>query len=183
MGELLARTMFLKVTLLLCLGLTRGEYVRTVSQEDKDKCHTGLRINLRRQCDAYKTGNSQELKATGQFPSIPDACMEIRWEEANQDNNWGSCMEMTMDDEFRYITSNTVPDFYFNPYCPIGLGYGYCVPQEEICHFPDLKCGEVIGNGATPYGDVWIPALHQYKIPLQGNPTRPDSQETCMILL
>ena len=33
------------------------------------------------------------------------------------------------DSEFRYITSNNVPDYYMNPYCPIGLGYGYCVPQ------------------------------------------------------
>ena len=37
-----------------------------------------------------------------------------------QSNNWGSCMEMRVDTEYRYISSNTVPDYYFNPYCPIG---------------------------------------------------------------
>ena len=66
------------------------------------------------------------------------------------------------DSGYRYITSNNVPDYYMNPYCPIGLGYGYCVPQvafgifnvnvdfifgQEIhCYFPDLICG-VEGNG------------------------------------
>ena len=46
------------------------------------------------------------------------------------DNNWGNCMEMIIDDQYRWITTNSVPDYYFNPYCPIGRGYGYCVEQE-----------------------------------------------------
>ena len=46
------------------------------------------------------------------------------------DNNWGNCMEMIVDDQYRWITTNSVPDYYFNPYCPIGRGYGYCVEQE-----------------------------------------------------
>ena len=61
-------------------------------------------------------------------------------------------MEMTTDAEYRYITSNSVPDNYYNPYCPIGLGYGYCVDQEieaGTCDFPDLTCGE--DNGAGPH--------------------------------
>ena len=46
-----------------------------------------------------------------------------------------------------------MPDYYYNPYCPIGLGYGYCVDQEieaGMCNFPDLTCGE--DNGA---GQCW----------------------------
>ena len=57
---------------------------------------------------------------------------------------------MTTDAEYRYITSNSVPDYYYNPYCPIGLGYGYCVQQEidmDMCMFPDLVCGEDNGSG------------------------------------
>ena len=100
------------------------------------KCHTGFRMNLRRQCDAYCTGSSEELAASGEYPELEDGCNSITWREANQDNNWGNCMEMTVDEEFRFITSNTVPDYYMNPYCPIGLGYGYCVPQEVTCFFP-----------------------------------------------
>ena len=59
---------------------------------------------------------------------------------------------MTTDAEYRYITSNSVPDYYYNPYCPIGLGYGYCVEQEieaDMCMFPDLICGE--DNGSGPF--------------------------------
>jgi len=106
----------------------RSDYVRSVPQEEKVKCHTAVRVKLRRQCDAYNTGTPEELAASGEYPELPEGCMDIRWEEANQDNNWGNCMEMRTDDEFRYITTNSVPDFYMNPYCPIGLGYGYCVP-------------------------------------------------------
>ena len=46
--------------------------------------------------------------------------------------------------------------------------------QEVVCHFPELRCGEDNGSGTTPYGDVWVPALHHYRIPLAGDPTRPD---------
>eukprot|EP00091_Calanus_sinicus_P000240 TRINITY_DN1017_c0_g1_i6.p1 TRINITY_DN1017_c0_g1~~TRINITY_DN1017_c0_g1_i6.p1 ORF type:complete len:328 (-),score=87.70 TRINITY_DN1017_c0_g1_i6:133-1032(-) len=81
---------------------------------------------------------------------------------------------MTVDEEFRYITTNNVPDYYMNPYCPIGLGYGYCVPQEVTCFFPDLTCGEDNGEGTTEYGDIWVPQLAHFKIPLVGNPTRAD---------
>ena len=137
-------------------------------------CHTGARVNLMRQCNAYRTGTPDELAASGDYPELEDRCMSITWREANQENNWGSCMEMTTDENYRYITSNTVPNYYFNPYCPIGLGYGYCVPQEQHCFFPELICGEDNGEGTTEYGDVWVAALHHYKIPLVGNPTRPD---------
>ena len=47
-------------------------------------------------------------------------------------------MAMKTDSTHRYITSNNVPDFYVNPYCPIGLGKGYCVQQEidaGTCYF------------------------------------------------
>ena len=105
------------------------------------------RYNLRRQCDAYKTGSSEELARTGDYPELPAGCDTVTWSEANKDNNWGNCVEMTTDDQFRYITSNSVPDYYYNPYCPIGLGYGYCVEQEVVCNFPDLTCGEDNGAG------------------------------------
>ena len=131
-------------------------------------------MNLRRQCDAYKTGTPEELAASGEYPELEEWCSTIPWGDANQDNNWGNCVEMTVDEEFRYITSNNVPNYYMNPYCPIGLGYGYCVPQEIVCHFPELICGEDNGVGTTGYGDVWVPSINHFKIPLLGNPTRSD---------
>ena len=63
---------------------------------------------------------------------------------------------MTTDAEYRYITSNSVPDYYYNPYCPIGLGYGYCVEQEieaDMCMFPDLICGEDNGSGLLHFSN------------------------------
>lgn len=111
------------------------------------------------------------------FPTIDDACMLYTWATSNRTNNWGSCMSMTTDSEYRYITTNSVPDFMVNPYCPIGLGYGYCTEYEienDQCFFLTLLCGEENGLGSTPYGDVWIPYKARYKIPLKGNPTRSD---------
>ena len=32
----------------------------------------------------------------------------------------------------------------------------------------------IIKSGTTPFGDVWVPAIHHFKIPLVGDPTRPD---------
>ena len=75
-------------------------------------------------------------------------------------NVTGNCVEITTDKWYRYITSNSVPDFYMNPYCPIGIGFGYCTQYEikhGTCLFPNLTCGEDNGPGTTPYGDVWIP--------------------------
>merc|ERR1719495_1230758 len=160
--------------LLNAVLLTAGTFRRSVPEEEMINCHTGVRIGLRRQCNAYRTGTPLELASSNKFPELPEFCYNITWKEANQNNNWGNCVEMTIDDEFRYITSNNVPDYYFNPYCPIGLGYGYCVPQETHCFFPDILCGEDNGPGTTPFGDVWVPEVHHFKIPLIGNPTRPD---------
>jgi len=151
------------------LDLIGGKFVPSVDEDDMVNCHTGLRLYMRRQCDAYKT----DISSTG-YPSLPDYCGHVTWEEANQDNSWGSCSASTEADGFRYIISNQVPDYYFNPYCPIGRGYGYCVPQEVVCHFPNLKCGEDNGIGTTAYGDVWVPLISHFKIPLEGNPTRDD---------
>ena len=48
-------------------------------------------------------------------------------------------MEMIIDDQYRWITTNSVPDYYFNPYCPIGRGYGYCV-EQEVGKFKNKMC-------------------------------------------
>jgi len=166
------------ITSLMLLHLVKpgqSEFVRWVDEEAMVSCHTGQRVNLRRQCDAYRQGTPEQLAASDEYPAMAEGCMEIEWLDANQENNWGNCMEMTTDSEYRYITSNNVPDYYMNPYCPIGLGYGYCVPQEQHCFFPDLICGvEGNGPGTTQYGDVWVPEEHHFKIPLEGNPTRSD---------
>ena len=37
-----------------------------------------------------------------------------------------------------------------------------------------MICGEDNGAGTTFLGDVWVPSVAHFKIPLEGNPTRPD---------
>ena len=37
-----------------------------------------------------------------------------------------------------------------------------------------IICGGDNGEGSTPYGDVWVPQEAWYKLPIKGNPTRPD---------
>ena len=44
---------------------------------------------------------------------------------------WGNCVEMTEGtDGYRYVSSNSVPNHYMNPYCPLGIGLGYCIGDE-----------------------------------------------------
>ena len=109
-----------------------------------NRCHTGYRDwSLR--CHGY-CGTPDRTK----YPELSPNCTTVRWENANASNNWGNCFEMRTDDRFRLITANNVPDFYMNLYCPIGVGYGYCVKQEiesGTCMFPDLVCGEDNGPG------------------------------------
>jgi len=112
------------------------------------------------------------------FPTLADGCLTYEWgNHMNKTNNWGSCMNMTTDDTYRYITSNSVPDYYVNSYCPLGLGFGYCTDAEieaGTCYFTTLICGEENGEGSNAYGDVWVPAEDNYMIPLKGNPTLED---------
>merc|ERR1711939_75520 len=87
---------------------------------------------------------------------------------------WGNCVVHRQDKDangYRYIYSNNVPDYYFNPYCPFSIGQGYCI-KGEPCPFPTLECGTTTSYGYTPYGDVWVPQVNWLKIPLIGNPAR-----------
>ncbi|KAL5246790.1 hypothetical protein ACHWQZ_G018854 [Mnemiopsis leidyi] len=138
-------------------------------------------------CDAgTKTGDEcKNLPKPEDLIDYPDIdktkCLDISWgtgRENTADNNFGNCMAMKTDSTHRYITSNNVPDFYVNPYCPIGLGKGYCVQQEidaGTCFFTGLTCGASDnGPGTNDYGDFWVPQEDNYKIKLEGDPTQSD---------
>ncbi len=72
-----------------------------------------------------------------------------------------------------YVHSNSVPPYYFNPYCPFGLKKGYCI-EGEPCPFPDIVCGVTNSSGFTALGDVWVALEAHFKIPILGNPTLED---------
>jgi len=158
----------------------------SVSDKVRHRCHDGIR-DVSPRCWEYANYKPHNDRVKRQdtdddvYPEMEGWCSNITWLESNRTNNWGSCMEMTTDDTHRYISSNTVPNFYYNPYCPIGMGYGYCIDLEiELgrCMFPDLLCGtedyESLGAGAGPQGDYWVVQEAFYKIPLAGDPTRSD---------
>ena len=172
-----------------------------VSKRDFERCHNGVRDTTERcrefvnypedhlanrmKREAEEAGEEGKMPPpppipTELFPDLPyDWCMNITWEEANRDNNWGHCMAESNDGKMRYFHSNTVPDFYYNPYCPIGLGYGYCIDieiEKDMCFFPDyMKCGNTsLGRGTTEYGDVWVPQHNYFAVPMHPNPTRWD---------
>ena len=88
------------------------------------------------------TNPKMESKQKTIYPTISDQCLTLTWFEMNEKENpstdklairseidgvykgigpWGNCVNITTDDTYRYITSNSLPDYYFNPYCPFGL--------------------------------------------------------------
>lgn len=150
----------------------------TVSADAMYKCHNGYRDGGGR-CREYISTEDSSTNAhfRSSYPDLNEACYKVEWKTSNATNNYGNCVEITTDKWYRYITSNSVPDFYMNPYCPIGVGFGYCTQYEidhKQCLFPNLTCGKDNGPGTTPYGDVWTPLKATFRIPLWGDPTRPD---------
>lgn len=155
----------------------------------------GIRNAAGRICHAYASPKPKELIAgvplEDNFGALDPACAKHTWNSSSRDNNWGSCVNITVGVDandgkvYRYITSNSVPPYYFNPYCPFGLARtcsnttkqqycgGYCIDNEP-CPFPDLKCGMSKSQGFTDLGDVWVAQIQYTKLPIEGNPTRSD---------
>merc|ERR1712179_508351 len=49
-----------------------GSFTPSVTEEEMVACHTGARVNLMRQCNAYRTGTPDELAASGDYPELED---------------------------------------------------------------------------------------------------------------
>lgn len=169
--------------------------VVAVTEEERQLCHRGARNSAGRLCHAYASARPREAEPgrplQDHFGSLDSSCTQNTWWNASKDNNWGSCVNYTVGvdandtNEYRYFTSNSVPPYYFNPYCPFGLNKmcsndtktkycgGYCIDGEP-CPFPDLKCGVSKSKGFTEFGDVWVPQVQYTKVPKIGNPTRQD---------
>ena len=149
-----------------------------------NRCHGPKSRRTKRDCMAYVSSTLD----TDDYPSLPNACLSLTWKEAHTalgdatelgtTNDWGSCINITTTDDYMYISTNNVPDFYHNPYCPLGIGQGYCVNGDDACMFEGYQCGveDSVGTSAgfTDYGDVWVPMSSYYKIPTKPNPTRSD---------
>jgi len=87
--------------------------------------------------------------------------------------NTTNCVEWFTDEveQVRYVLTNSIPPFLVEPYCPFGVGKGYCLPDgaTNCSQFQGLTCpGQ---QGAPPTGDVWTPQIMLYAFPLFPDPT------------
>ena len=112
---------------LLLQGLTCS-----VSNEARLKCHTGVRDakmrcmeyanivvredgragRVRRQGEEEREEDGEDVKPPppepldeDDYPALEASCLNVTWETATQSNSWGSCMNMTLDQEYRYSES------------------------------------------------------------------------------
>jgi len=87
--------------------------------------------------------------------------------------NVSHCVEWWEDDDTRYCLSNGIPPYEVKPYCPFGVGKGYCMTgknHDKCAAFFDWHCPRQ--NGAPPEGDVPVFYITLYGLPLNPDPTR-----------
>jgi hypothetical protein len=81
------------------------------------------------------------------------------------------------------VEGNSIPDHnehgeafkQISPYCPFGVGGGYCLPQETKCFFAHMKCpNQSIAENMSLSGDVPVPYQIYYEFPLNPDPTADD---------
>lgn len=82
------------------------------------------------------------------------------------------------------VESNNVPDYYVPPYCPYGIGQGYCQSptvgdstdcppfKGKVC--PCVKGTKGCPENTTDAGDVMVPTYQFFMFPLNPDPTRGD---------
>lgn len=181
---MMAHSIVAAATLTLAVASARAH--EDIPEAERVRCHRPKGRRHHADCAAYLSQSSPDRVAS-RYGTLADECLSVTWQSAvaaggladrlGTTGAWGSCTNYTEDDDFRYMISNSVPSFYFNPYCPLGIGYGYCIGEEE-CVFDGLVCGDNASVGAsagfTPYGDVWVPYLSYYAVTKHPNPTRND---------
>ena len=88
---------------------------------------------------------------------------------------------MSAENEIRTLESNSIPPYYVPPYCPFGIGQGYCRSpvqgnSTDCDEFPGLICpcekGSVGCKQSTNVGDVMRPHYQYFEFPLNPDPTK-----------
>ena len=124
--------------------------------------------------------------------TLPESCLSTPWPAVK------SCAKWSVDGSWRVLESNNVPPFYVPPYCPFGLGEGYCASpaqgnSTDSAPFMGLRCPcvpnataaleEGVGDSPGPgtgitcpeetgrTGDVLVPAFQYFRFPLHPDPT------------
>ena len=85
--------------------------------------------------------------------------------------NVENCVEWWTDEDekLRYVLTNSIPPYEVAPYCPFGVGKGYCLPDgaTNCSNFYGLTCPAQKGAPAT--GDVEVPQVMLYAFNLYPN--------------
>ena len=56
------------------------------------------------------------------FRTLPDECLNTKWPNVQNCAIWN----VLENENIRTLESNSVPPYYVEPYCPFGIGEGYC---------------------------------------------------------
>eukprot|EP01084_Bolivina_argentea_P033269 61560_1 len=87
--------------------------------------------------------------------------------------NCANCNEWFVDEDegLRYVLTNSIPPFEVAPYCPFGVGKGYCLPAgaTNCTQFYGLVCPAQ--PNSPPTGDVEVPQIMLYAFPNAPDPT------------
>ncbi len=134
--------------------------------------------------------------------SLPDDCFSKAWPDVQNCAKWStgrsSDANASSSAHVRVLESNNVPPFFVPPYCPFGLGQGYCqspsqgnstdcapfagkvcpcVPETNNSSLRDDPSGPGTGTacpaGNLPSGDVLVPVYQRFEFPHLPDPTDP----------
>jgi len=76
----------------------------------------------------------------------------------------------------RYLLTNSIPGYKVEPYCPWGIGKGYCFPDgaTNCTPFFDMTCPVPNDLSYSPLGDTPVVQWILYNVSLERNPTDSD---------
>ena len=110
---------------------------------------------------------------------MPSACFNQKWPNVENCVLWRTWPELGI----RTVESNSVPPYHVEPYCPFGLGEGYCNspiegPSDNCTLFSGITCPCIEGTEGCPtstlVGDVLTPHYQYVEFPLHPDPTTSD---------
>ena len=113
------------------------------------------------------------------FRTLPDECLNTKWPNVQNCAVWN----VFENENIRTLESNSVPPYYVEPYCPFGIGEGYCQSPIDgsstdcsIFHGITCPCKEGTRGceTSTEVGDVLKPAYQNFEFPLNPDPTKSD---------
>ena len=108
---------------------------------------------------------------------MPLDCLNKLWPDVQNCSAWN----ISTDKEIRTLESNSIPPYNVPPYCPFGIGHGYCRSpvqgnSTDCKNFGGLICPCKEGTEgcikSTNVGDVVTPYYRYFEFPLNPDPTK-----------